>query len=396
MTKSLWVLGAGLTVIIYQNCAPFNGVSLSSTAEGSNYYVGIYEKVIEPKCLSCHSGNNLSGGVNLSTYSTMMAANKITAGNALTSAFYTVLADAMIPAHATLSQSQLQGIEEWIESGAIENVPPTVNAGPDQNVLVSVGSVILSGAAQDIDGTISSYLWTQTQGPNNAVFSTANQRTMTVSNLTVGSYTFRLRATDNMGGSSNDTLVVTVASVPAANILPTVNAGADRAIRLPSNSVNIEATASDSDGSIDSYIWTRTSGPSNPTINNANTSLMTVNNLVAGTYVFRITVTDNRGGSASDSISVVVSPASTVVPTFTQIRNQIINGECLRCHGSSGGRGGYNMGSYSQVITRVVQGNANASVLYDRVDGGSMPPGGMDSRYVDMIRNWINAGAPNN
>jgi beta-glucosidase len=91
------------------------------------------------------------------------------------------------------------------------------------------------------------------------------------------------------------------------NVAPTANAGADKSITLPTNNVVINGTGSDSDGTISSYAWTRVSGPNTPTLTNANTANLTASGLVAGTYVFRLTVTDNGGLSASDDVNVVVN-----------------------------------------------------------------------------------------
>ena len=46
-----------------------------------------------------------------------------------------------------------------------------------------------------------------------------------------------------------------------ANQPPVVDAGVDKTLTLPTNSVQLTATASDSDGSIASYAWTKVSGP---------------------------------------------------------------------------------------------------------------------------------------
>lgn len=104
----------------------------------------------------------------------------------------------------------------------------------------------------------------------------------------------------------------------AANVGPVANAGADKNITLPTNSVVINGSATDSDGTIASYAWTRVSGPNTPTLSGANTANLTVNGLVAGTYVFRLTVTDNGGLTASDDVTVVVNNAPNVNLALTK------------------------------------------------------------------------------
>lgn len=91
------------------------------------------------------------------------------------------------------------------------------------------------------------------------------------------------------------------------NVAPTANAGADKAITLPFNSVSINGNGSDSDGTIASYAWSQVSGPNTATLANANTPNLTASALVAGTYTFRLTVTDNGGLTGQDDVSVVVS-----------------------------------------------------------------------------------------
>ncbi|MEJ1237454.1 discoidin domain-containing protein [Chryseolinea sp. T2] len=96
--------------------------------------------------------------------------------------------------------------------------------------------------------------------------------------------------------------------VQLQNLAPTVNVGQDKTINLPTNSVVINGTASDPDGTIVTYAWTKQSGPA-ATLTNANTANLTAASLVAGTYVFRLTVTDNGGLTAQDDVTVTVNAA---------------------------------------------------------------------------------------
>ncbi len=95
------------------------------------------------------------------------------------------------------------------------------------------------------------------------------------------------------------------------NVAPTANAGADKSVTLPTNSTVINGSASDTDGTISSYSWTQMSGPSTATLSGANTANLTASTLIQGTYVFRLTATDNGGLTGSDNVNVVVNPASS-------------------------------------------------------------------------------------
>jgi len=92
------------------------------------------------------------------------------------------------------------------------------------------------------------------------------------------------------------------------NQLPSVNAGADIIINLPANAVVLKGSASDPDGKIVDYLWTKVSGPRKYTLKNTNKSSASVSNLVSGTYVFALTVTDNKGANTKDSITIIVKP----------------------------------------------------------------------------------------
>ncbi len=100
----------------------------------------------------------------------------------------------------------------------------------------------------------------------------------------------------------------------APNTPPSVNAGSDVSIVLPSNSVQLAGSANDPDGSIASYAWTKVAGPTSFSISNAGINNPTVSGLVSGSYTFRLTVTDNRGATAYDDVIVNVAAAATVPP----------------------------------------------------------------------------------
>jgi hypothetical protein len=189
------------------------------------------------------------------------------------------------------------------------NQPPSVNAGIDQTITLPASTANLNGTASDPDGTISTYAWTRVTGPSTVNFSSPNTASTNVSGLVQGVYVLRLTVIDNSGASASDDISITVNS--ATNQSPTVNAGIDRTITLPTSSVNLSGTASDADGNITSYAWTRVSGPSVPNFSSPNSATTTVSGLLQGVYVFRLTVTDNGGASASDDVTITVNTATT-------------------------------------------------------------------------------------
>jgi len=115
----------------------------------------------------------------------------------------------------------------------------------------------------------------------------------------------------------NTSYTTVIASSPQiivnVNYAPTASAGVDKAITLPTSSVSTTGTSSDSDGTIASNVWSFISGPITPIITSGTTLSPTFSAMsTAGTYVFRLTTTDNLGLTATDDMNVVVS----AVPTY--------------------------------------------------------------------------------
>ncbi len=197
-------------------------------------------------------------------------------------------------------------------AGILSNLPPVVNAGVDKNITLPVNSVTLSGSATDADGSIATYAWTKTSGPSTPTLSGAASSSLSVSNLIAGTYLFRLTATDNAGASAwDETVVIVASSATPVNQPPTANAGPDKTITLPTNTVTFLGSGTDPDGTVVSYTWTYRSGPSTPTLSGSKTATLKASNLKAGTYTFRLTVKDNLGKTAFDEVKVVVNPATT-------------------------------------------------------------------------------------
>jgi len=203
------------------------------------------------------------------------------------------------------------------------NVAPTANAGKDQTITLPTNSVTLSGSGNDSDGTIVSYFWTKISGPSSFVISNAGLSSTGVTGLIEGTYQFELKVTDDKGAIGKDTVQIkvnqAVISTPeTGNVLPVVNAGADITITLPTNSTILSGTASDSDGTIASYSWTKISGPASFSLINSSSATANVTGLVAGTYQFELKVTDDKGGARKDSVQVIVLNGTNTSPTLQE------------------------------------------------------------------------------
>ena len=98
------------------------------------------------------------------------------------------------------------------------NQPPIVAGGPNQTITIPTSQVSLSGTAYDNDGTIVSILWTKIAGGSASITNPTSLST-TVTGLTLGSYVFRLTATDNSGATGSSDVTITVSSFSSSKTI---------------------------------------------------------------------------------------------------------------------------------------------------------------------------------
>lgn len=204
---------------------------------------------------------------------------------------------------------------------AATNAAPKANAGVDGLVNLPATTFTLKGSGTDTDGSISYYTWTKVAGPTSFKITSPTSATTAVSLLVAGTYTFRLTVKDIGGLTASDDVLVVV------NQLPVARAGADSTTKLPKNTTTLIGTATDADGTIASVNWARISGPTNYTILSPASLRTGISNLVAGTYLFRLTAKDNRGALGYDTVKVTVLAATAQA---APVQNREKDAETLR------------------------------------------------------------------
>ena len=107
--------------------------------------------------------------------------------------------------------------------------------------------------------------------------------------------------TDDGGATDSASVTITVTD-PAVNQPPTAVASADVTSGTAPLVVNFTGSgSSDSDGTIVGYAWTFGDGATSTTANPSHSYT------AAGTYVATLTVTDNEGATATDSVTLTVT-----------------------------------------------------------------------------------------
>ena len=94
---------------------------------------------------------------------------------------------------------------------------------------------------------------------------------------------------------------------PNNNQNPIADAGKDTVLQLPATSLLLRGGGIDFGGAVTGYNWLQISGPNTATFSNKTVATPVVSGLVAGTYLFGLTVTDNVG-----AISLVAQVMVTV------------------------------------------------------------------------------------
>ncbi|NTX98915.1 S8 family serine peptidase [Deinococcus sp. JMULE3] len=180
---------------------------------------------------------------------------------------------------------------------------PVVNSAPSASFAQSVSGLTatLTSTSTDPDNNIIAYSWNFGDG------TTASGSSVSKTYAAAGTYTVTLTVTDAGGLSSTTSQTVTVSSggnaLPVASFTKTVTRLLGRVVA--------NSTSYDPDGSIVSYLWDMGDGMTytTPSVDHYYD--------MDGSYVIRLTVTDNSGATATTTQTVSVLP----------------NGGCLRTAG---------------------------------------------------------------
>jgi uncharacterized Zn-binding protein involved in type VI secretion len=209
-----------------------------------------------------------------------------------------------------------------------ENKSPFANAGPDQTISLTGNNNLLildgSGSA-DPDGVLVAFNWRLVSGPIFPVIANPSSRQTAVTNLVEGIYIFELKVTDDRGATAKD--IVQVIAVAGVNKAPIANAGRDQhlSISTANNGAILNGNQSfDPDGGQLVFGWKLVSGPQIPLIISPNSPQTIVTGTVSGVYIFELTVTDNRGASARDTVQITITPIQNQPPISNAGIDQVI------------------------------------------------------------------------
>ena len=204
------------------------------------------------------------------------------------------------------------------------NQSPSVTVTANSTSIQAGQSTTLTAIPMDSDGTIVQVVFAE----GSTILSDLNTApwTYTTNTLSVGSHTITVMTKDNGGLTASTQVTITVTAVPV-NQAPVANAGSNRNVAYSVGRVVLDGYGTDSDGTIASYKWTQESGPSTLSFSSSTIYNPEVTNLVSGTYVLGLVVTDNKGAnSAKSTMNIVVG---AIPSDFIRIDNVIVNNKTV-------------------------------------------------------------------
>ena len=234
------------------------------------------------------------------------------------------------------------------------NVAPTADAGGDDSVDEG-DSVTLDGSgSSDSDGSIVSYAWELITSNDDVTLTGADTVTASFTAPPVNVDTelvFELTVTDDDGVTAADSVTITVNDT---NVAPVANAGIDQSVD-EGTPVTLDGSGSgDSDGSIASYAWTLVTSNDDVVLSGADTATpsFTAPPVNANTeLVFELTVTDDGGLTATDSVTITVIDSSSggnVAPVADAGTDQEVNeGATVTLDGSNSSDSDGTIASYA-------------------------------------------------
>jgi len=153
------------------SCGRPSGTGLSTDALSSDpqpVYSWLNTNVFQARCISCHSTAVANAGIDLSSYSRILATGSVNPGNPNGSSMYVATLSGTMPkTPPALSSAEVQAIFNWIQNGAVNDLisTPAVVVPTVSNILPAsgtsaggtsvtiVGTNFVSGASVTIGGT---------------------------------------------------------------------------------------------------------------------------------------------------------------------------------------------------------------------------------------------------
>ncbi|XP_037374831.1 dyslexia-associated protein KIAA0319 homolog isoform X2 [Talpa occidentalis] len=195
------------------------------------------------------------------------------------------------------------------------NLPPRAVASPQiQELTLPLTSTRIDGSQSTDDTEIVSYHWEEIDGPTREETFSADSPVLHLSDLVPGNYTFRLTVTDTDGATNSTVAALRVNG--AVDQPPVANAGPNRTITLPQNSITLNGNQSSDDHQIVLYKWSLGPGSESKEVamQGVETPYLHVSAMQEGKYTFQLMVADSSQQQSTALVTVMVRPENNRPP----------------------------------------------------------------------------------
>ncbi|XP_021449155.2 dyslexia-associated protein KIAA0319 homolog isoform X1 [Oncorhynchus mykiss] len=189
------------------------------------------------------------------------------------------------------------------------NGAPVAVVGPNRQLTLPVTSVTLDGSSSTDDHAVTSYHWDTIRGPPGSRTEGVDKPVAIVTGLRAGRYTFSLTVSDQEG--LKDSAFLTVRVQEARSLPPVAHASGSHTLTLPNNSLVLRGSVTDGDPAEMHFLWFRDSqspAAGDVLYGSEQQAFLYLANLVEGTYLFQLHVTDTQGRSSTATATVEVRP----------------------------------------------------------------------------------------
>jgi YD repeat-containing protein len=185
--------------------------------------------------------------------------------------------------------------------GVAANVPPAASFTASPDPVATGTSVTFTSTSTDSDGSVASQAWDL---DNDGQFDDGTGLTASTSFPKAGSYTVKLRVTDNRGATATASRAVTVTNRP-----PVASFTSAPATPNSGDSITFTSTSSDVDGTIASQAWDL---DNDGAYDDSSAATASRSFPKGGTYTVGLRVTDDNGDSATTTRQVTVANRAPV------------------------------------------------------------------------------------
>ncbi|CRL01795.1 CLUMA_CG015011, isoform A [Clunio marinus] len=189
------------------------------------------------------------------------------------------------------------------------NLPPLARAGRNSTITLPTTWILLNATESTDDIKITQYYWKQISGPSTSMIIDANSTIANATMLTLGDYMFEVMVIDESNNNATDRVRVTV--IQEKNAAPVARiAGGNLNLTLPLSVLILNGSSSSDDLKIVSYLWTRESDSlavGNVIGGSDHGAVLMLTGVVAGTYKFKLTVSDEQGLTGVEIATVTVN-----------------------------------------------------------------------------------------